>query len=355
LLKSALYRGGLTNETLETLLEGESGAAATDEASYYNYNPKRTFPQSQSMSTGLSSQHHKESLPTSNHMAIGSGPPHAGSQRGVSYGQPVSSICTSTKEDDDDHEHTQRVPVHDQRTVLITSLPERTTHKDLVGIVRGGRLLDIFLRNDRTATVSFVEGAADFLAYVKRNDIYLNTKRVSTNLVVEKDSKAKQAQLERRWADRQFKVPSHVSDKIANGVTRNLVVRGVDSITAAQIRDHLDHIHNLVVVDISFRNGDAYISTNSIHNALFARTCMMSRTAYKGLRIEYFPDECAGPLPRVKVHVATPSAISKIRPITNTYAVLDTGSEAESDSESESYLTEGVRINHRNWADATAA
>ena len=42
---------------------------------------------------------------------------------------------------------------------------------------------------------------------------------------------------------------------------------------------------------------DAYVETNAVHNALFARTCMMSRTAYKGCRIEFFPDQCAGPLP----------------------------------------------------------
>jgi hypothetical protein len=82
---------------------------------------------------------------------------------------------------------------------------------------------------------------------------------------------------------------------------------------------------------------------------------MMSRTSYKGLRIEYFPDECAGPLPPVMAHVFKPSAVSKTKPITNTYAVLDTGSETESDSENESYLTEGIRIDHHNWADAIAA
>lgn len=63
------------------------------------------------------------------------------------------------------------------------------------------------------------------------------------------------------------------------------------------IRDDLGHIHNLVVVSVSFTNGDCYISTNSVHNALFARTCMMSRARYKGLRIEWYPDECAGPIP----------------------------------------------------------
>jgi hypothetical protein len=338
LLKSALFRGGLTNETLETLLEGENGAAPADDSLYYDYNTKRTFPQSKPMLARPRPKYQSESLPVSYDTAVSSGPPYAGSQRRVSYAQPVSSVDTSPN-NDDDHEYTQHVPAHDQRTVLIANLPERTTHKDLAGIIRGGRLLDLFVRNDRTATVSFVEGAADFLAYAKRTDIYLHTKR-----------------LECRWADRQFNVPSHVSNKIANGATRNLVVRGVGGkLAAAQIRDHLDHIHNLVVVDINFRNGDAYISTNSIHNALFARTCMMSRTAYKGLRIEYFPDECAGPLPRIKAHVFPPTAVSKTKPITNTYALLDTGSETESDSENESYFTEGVRIDHHNWADATAA
>jgi hypothetical protein len=152
-------------------------------------------------------------------------------------------------------------------------------------------------------------------------------------------------QLEFHWADRQFHVPNHVANKIANGATRNLVVRGVGGkLTTAQIRDHLDHIHNLVVVDITFRNGDVYISTNSVHNALFARTCMMSRTAYKGLRIEYFEDECAAPLPRVKVHVPISPATFKTRPVTNTYALLSTGTDAESESESNSYITEGVRV-----------
>jgi hypothetical protein len=129
------------------------------------------------------------------------------------------------------------------------------------------------------------------LAYAKRKDIYLHTKR-----------------LEFRWNDRQFHVPSHVANKIANGASRNLIIRGaLGKLTANQIRDHLDHIHNLVVsqqarssikttqrsymdsqvLDIYFRGGDAFISTNSIHNALFARTCMMSRTGYKGLRIDW--------------------------------------------------------------------
>ncbi|KAL6152017.1 hypothetical protein ACJQWK_04703 [Exserohilum turcicum] len=260
------------------------------------------------------------------------------------YREPEPFICSpgSPPDDDDDdetHSPSQRIPLHTQRTVLITNLPERTTHKDLASIVRGGRLLDIFLRNDRTATVSFVEGAAEFLAYTKRNDIYLHMKR-----------------LEFRWSDRQFHVPSHVSNKIANGATRNLVVRNVaGKVTADQIRDHLDHIHNLVVVDIYFKNGDAYISTNSVHNALFARTCMMSRTVYKGARIEYYPDECAEPLPRpVKSYAHTPSVAPKPAPLVNQYALLDAGLDEDSGSEDEFYKIHGVQVDGRHFADGVA-
>ena len=70
----------------------------------------------------------------------------------------------------------------DQRSITLKNLAERVTHKDIASVVRGGALLDIFLRPlDRSANVSFVEGttAQAFLAHAKRNDIYLHGKRVS--------------------------------------------------------------------------------------------------------------------------------------------------------------------------------
>lgn len=98
-------------------------------------------------------------------------------------GSRYDEACTegSPIDEDDEHNKTQasNIPFHDQRTILISNLPERTTHKDLTDIIRGGQLLDIYLRNDRTACVSFVQGAADFLSFAKRQDIYLHTKRVS--------------------------------------------------------------------------------------------------------------------------------------------------------------------------------
>ena len=70
----------------------------------------------------------------------------------------------------------------EQRTLVAKNLHERTTHKDITDFVGGGTVLDIYLRsNDRTASISFVEGqhAQNFMAYVKRNDIYVHGKRVS--------------------------------------------------------------------------------------------------------------------------------------------------------------------------------
>ena len=74
---------------------------------------------------------------------------------------------------------------NEQRTILIKNLSDRVTHKDIVDIVRGGAVLDIYLRsNDRSASLSFVEGAAAqaFMNYAKRNDIYIHGKRVSLTL-----------------------------------------------------------------------------------------------------------------------------------------------------------------------------
>lgn len=48
-------------------------------------------------------------------------------------------------------------------------------------------------------------------------------------------------------------------------------------LTEDEIREDLEHIHNLVVVRVEFILDNCYISTNSVACASFARTCMMSR------------------------------------------------------------------------------
>jgi hypothetical protein len=68
-----------------------------------------------------------------------------------------------------------------KRTILLTNLPDVTTHSDIVDAVRGGLLLEVYLRrHDRTACISFLEEAHadEFFRHVKRNDLYIRGKRV---------------------------------------------------------------------------------------------------------------------------------------------------------------------------------
>lgn len=130
-----------------------------------------------------------------------------------------------------------------------------------------------------------------------------------------------------QWNDRQFHLPGHVANKITQGASRNLVVRhGASKLTAEGIRDDLEHIHNLVVIDVAFKGADVHIATNSVHNALFARTCMMSRAAYKGMKIEYGRDECAAPLPRdtnrSRPSNATPAKKPEAQSLRNMFSAL---------------------------------
>lgn len=210
-------------------------------------------------------------------------------QRYASYGTGASSFPEDTAFDEADSYEGSNIYSNNnggttQRTLYFTGFPAQTTYRDLLSVIRGGKILSINLRSERSATVTFFDAAADYLTWTKRNDVYLNCKRVEV-----------------RWADRQFRLNQHIANKVNKGASRNLCIRGAAShgLTEKRIRDDMEHIHNLVIVDITFRNnaGDAYVSTNSIHNALFARTCMMSRSTYKGCKIEFYPDECDVPLP----------------------------------------------------------
>lgn len=67
------------------------------------------------------------------------------------------------------------------RSVLLCHLPEAVTHADITAVVRGGLVLDVFVRSkDKTASVSFLhqEDARAFYEYVRKNDLYINQKRV---------------------------------------------------------------------------------------------------------------------------------------------------------------------------------
>ncbi|EMC92764.1 hypothetical protein BAUCODRAFT_77457 [Baudoinia panamericana UAMH 10762] len=209
----------------------------------------------------------------------------------------------------------------ERRTLYFSGLSDRTTYKDLLSVVKGGKVLSVNLRSDRSATITFWDGAAEFLAWAKRNDIYLHSKRVEVE-----------------WAARQYRIKGHISNKILGGSTRNILIRNAVSngITEEQIRAEMDHIHNLIIIGVTFNSGDAYVYTNSVHNALFARTCMMSRTAYKGCKVEFFRDECDVPLPVpvLKGKAPLPGPVKKQHTMTNRFDLLNIeGDENGSDEE----------------------
>lgn len=81
-----------------------------------------------------------------------------------------------------DHGRRTLYAKNSQRTIQLSNLPEAATHAEIANVIRGGMLLDLYLRsNDRVAAISFLEEehAKAFFHYVKRNDLYIRGKRVS--------------------------------------------------------------------------------------------------------------------------------------------------------------------------------
>jgi len=69
--------------------------------------------------------------------------------------------------------------------------------------------------------------------------------------------------------------------------------------TYDSIRDDLEHIHRLEVVNLTTVEGHIFVSLNDVNLAVIARSCMTSRLKYKGSRIEFARDECTDPLPPI--------------------------------------------------------
>lgn len=98
----------------------------------------------------------------------------------VSGGGPVRNIQSQGC-----NNHTLSRPHYERqcaRSIFLSKLPDNTTHADITQAIRGGQLLDIYLRpNDGTAAVSFLlaADARAFYDHVKRHDLYINQKRVS--------------------------------------------------------------------------------------------------------------------------------------------------------------------------------
>jgi hypothetical protein len=166
-------------------------------------------------------------------------------------------------------------------------------------------------------------------------------------------------QIEVTWNDRQFVLPRHVANKISQGASRNITIHNVSPvITAESIREDLEHIHNLVVIDTKFENGNAYISLNSVHNSLFARTCMRSRLKFKGMLIDWYPDECGRPLPQI-THIPKKENVQlakKLNPMANRFQLLNLDGTENGSDDGEEALTQtnltSIGLN-ASWADTS--
>ncbi|KAK2747829.1 hypothetical protein FQN55_004705 [Onygenales sp. PD_40] len=356
-LKQALYEGGVSQEALETLINSPSNQQEQGESvdtAAGSRTPTETGNSAHPVLRPISNHSTHESSPSSSHgqkNAAGNAQRAAlnGNGRHFNGENDTTSFPSDEKEDSpfpgsaQPRLDRQQSNCTESRTVLLKGLSERTTHRDIVAAVRGGALVDIFLRaRDRQASISFAEGRAaqEFLAYAKRQDLYILDKLIEVS-----------------WSERQFYLPGHVAVKLANGASRNLVIRSANpNLTEARIRDDLEHIHNLIVIDITHDRGNVYISTNSVHNALFARTCMMSRLTYKGMKIEYYPDECAAPLPKMQYasKKVAPVPVKKLDPMANRFQMLNM--DGAEDSEEEDELTSSTSLGGNiSWANSSIA
>lgn len=80
-----------------------------------------------------------------------------------------------------DNEAKGHLSNRENRSILISNLAPTATLKDVVNVVRGGAILEIYFRPaEKVISVSFVDSAAAvaFVDYSKRSDIYVCNKRV---------------------------------------------------------------------------------------------------------------------------------------------------------------------------------
>ncbi|GAD93771.1 hypothetical protein AOR_1_1002054 [Paecilomyces variotii No. 5] len=271
-LKASLLNGGLLQETLDVLIEEPCGS--TEEATLISENHENRLRHTENSHQSEDSATDLSKIKGSFDIALKFGQNKNTNPSGAD-GQGSSSDGVTNAQ--------QSSPQSEYRTLVLHELPDRCSHREVAEVIRGGALLEIYLRpRERSASVSFVTAtdARNFLDYAQKYKIYILGKRVEVS-----------------WNDRQFQVHPYLAAAIGKGASRNILICGVNpNITEALIREQLDHIHNLVVLSVRFYQRNAYISTNSIHNAMYARSCLMSRAIYKGMKICYFQDECARPI-----------------------------------------------------------
>ncbi|KIV84800.1 hypothetical protein PV11_00557 [Exophiala sideris] len=307
-LRHALVSGGVDSDTLDVLISNNLSLfplpTRDDHCSSLNTTKPLDFPtwRSQSREDDFTRARRDLHIPPTIHTQPAY-PPTPPSESSVEEGAEDGPL-----EDTQDEEQPQSAN-RPYRSLMLTALPPTATLFDITRVIRGGAIMHMYLRErDGYAHVSFVEPAAAeaFFLFAERNGAYIRGKKIAV-----------------AWDERQSYLTSSLANRIAGfGASRNLVIRHVRRyITAETIRDDLEHIHNLDVVKVQFSDGNAFISLNNIALAMTARNCMHSRQKYKGMRIEFYPDECAQPLPRER----SPKRVSVKRdgiPLSNRFDAL---------------------------------
>lgn len=209
-----MFQGGITAETLDILISGagsgetrkDSGASGlkTGSNAFEGQLPAYHSNLNYQNQTSLYQDVHwrrNGSIPSSTFRDGHSQQTQAGAtlqvptfSRQASYGAPPSSIPDDSAFDDDDDDDDNNLieegrprifqppglhPSNERRTLYFSGFSDRTAYKDFVSVIKGGQLLSINLRPERSGTVTFLDGAEAFLAWVRRHDIYLHSKRVS--------------------------------------------------------------------------------------------------------------------------------------------------------------------------------
>ena len=181
----------------------------------------------------------------------------------------------------------------DYRTLLFSKVAPNTTLRTLTSFIRGGSILNMRRRNYGEILVTFVEAEAalNFLKYVKKNDLYIDQKRIEVTL---------------------HDVTYTLGEVVSRGLeehhaSRNIVLRDMYASMKGQLEpeeevqalcDHLKHISDLEIVSVDTINGHTFISLNGIRQAINARHCISHTGKYRKVKVSHWLDECDGPLPQ---------------------------------------------------------
>jgi hypothetical protein len=184
-LRNVLFREGLAVETLDQLVASEESA----QNGGYTTGWSNLFIRPSSVPVTITAPPHGNPTP-----GPSEGHPHLDSQgakannfsfRHSSFGtdqHPDSPAGNGYAGEDGSHKSRNLQQEQPKRTLNFSNLSDQVTVRDILSIVRGGRVLDVYMRRDRSATVTMLEGAENFLHYARRNDFYLHGKRVCHRL-----------------------------------------------------------------------------------------------------------------------------------------------------------------------------